>query len=369
MNTILKTLFAVLATTVAIACGNGEKRTNEEKTAASENEVGKSPSDSLLQMIKNHDRAVHLMEDTWMRDPFIALAPDGNYYLSATRQNESFPDSTASMEFWRSPDLVNWKELGVRWKAGDSEFGRAILEKGGNNDRDAMIWAPEIHPINGKWVIVNTSNAGMANLMLTAGEELAPPFIEPFGAGMGRRHDPSIFMDGDQPYLLYKMAAIQPLKKDFSGFSGESINIGPSDRKMGHEGAYIVKVKNKYILFGTAWSTDEMRKGTYNLYYAVADKVSGPYGQRKFAGRFLGHGTPFKDKNGNWWCTAFYNANEPAVKPDEADNMDMGDTAYTINEQGLTLVPLEIKVENDQVIVKALDAAYQKPGDEEVQKF
>ena len=48
------------------------------------------------------------------------------------------------------------------------------------------------------------------------------------------------------------------------------------------------------MLFGTGWSTGQMRRGSYNLYYATADKITGPYSERKFAGRFLGHGTPFK---------------------------------------------------------------------------
>ncbi|MCC4211281.1 family 43 glycosylhydrolase [Leeuwenhoekiella parthenopeia] len=369
MKNILKILFVSVFCTAVIACKNGQDSNYREGLKSKENSIRQSPSDSLIQMINKHDRAIHLMKDTWMRDPFIALCPDGNYYLSATRMTESFPDSIASIEFWRSQDLTNWEKLGVRWRANDSEFGKALLKKAMDNDRQAMIWAPEIHFINGKWIIVNTSNMGMANLMITESDELAPPYIEPFGAELGHRHDPSIFMDDDQPYLVYKMAAIQRLKKDFSGFDGEEINIGPSDRKMGHEGAYIIKVQNKYILFGTAWSTDEMRKGTYNLYYAVSDKVNGPYGKRQFAGRFLGHGTPFKDKNGNWWCTAFYNANEPTLKPHEVENKDMSNTAFTINKQGLTLVPMEIKIENDAVKIKALDPAYQNPGNEEVQNF
>ena len=72
------------------------------------------------------------------------------------------------------------------------------------------------------------------------------------------------------------------------------------------------KIGNKYVHFGTAWSTDRGRQGSYNLYYCTADKITGPYGPRKFAGRFLGHGTPFQDKDGKWWCTAFFNAKRSA---------------------------------------------------------
>jgi arylsulfatase len=322
-----------------------------------------------LSVIDKHDKAVHVMDGIWMRDPFIILHPDGYYYLSCTRQNNNFPKGKAAMQFWRSTDLLNWEDLGVRWEAENSVFGKAILQKGEENNKAGMIWAPEIHFINNKWVIVNTSNQGMANLMISEGAELKGPFTEPFGAEMGRHHDPSIFMDGNQPWLVDKIAEVTPLKKDFSGFDGDPVKIGPSDRKMGHEGAYIIKVEDKYVLFGTAWSTDTMRHGTYNLYYCVADKLIGPYDERKFAGRFLGHGTPFKDKNGNWWCTAFYNANKPPLNPEEAKTMELSDTAYTINKQGLTLVPMDINYEEGTVKVTVLDENYALPGAEEVQKF
>ena len=59
--------------------------------------------------------------------------------------------------------------------------------------------------------------------------------------------------------------------------------------------------------------TGKMRRGSYNLYYATADQIGGPYSERKFVGRFLGHGTPFQDHEGRWWCTAFFNANIPPL--------------------------------------------------------
>jgi arylsulfatase len=112
-----------------------------------------------------------------------------------------------------------------------------------------------------------------------------------------------------------------------------------------------------------------MRKGTYNLYYATADKLTGPYGRRRFAGRFLGHGMPFRDKQGRWWCTAFYNANKPPLSDDQA-HAELADNAYTLNRQGTTLVPLDVTIGPDgDVTVRAKDPRYAKPGPEEVQKF
>ena len=175
--------------------------------------------------------------------------------------------------------------------------------------------------------------------------------------------------DDGTHWLIYGCTQIVPLKPDLSSLAGEPVNIGPSNRKMGHEGCQIIKVGNKYVLFGTAWSTDKLRHGTYNLYYCTADKITGPYGPRQFAGRFLGHGTVFQDDHGKWWSTAFFNANVAPLKPEQLATKDLSDNAYTINRQGLTIVPMDIRVENGDVAVKTLDPAYAKPGPEEVQRF
>ena len=132
----------------------------------------------------------------------------------------------------------------------------------------------------------------------------------------------------------------------------------------------MIKVGGKYVHLGTAWSTDQGRKGSYNLYYCVADTITGPYGPRKFAGRFLGHGTPFKDMNGKWWCTAFFNGNVPPESRDGVVSRNIGDNAKTINEQGVTIVPLDVRVLDDgEVYIRAKDPAYATPGPDEVQQF
>lgn len=130
------------------------------------------------------------------------------------------------------------------------------------------------------------------------------------------------------------------------------------------------KIDGLYVLFGTAWSTDQGRKGTYNLYYCTAEKITGPYGPRRFVGRFLGHGTPFQDKQGRWWCTAFFNANVPPLSRQEIKTKDVSDNAYTINPQGVTIVPLEVKMDDDGTLyIRAKDPDYAAAGPEEVQRF
>jgi arylsulfatase len=326
-----------------------------------------APDADAAQALKARDRAVHLM-DEWMRDPFITLGPDGMYYLSCTRLG-NIAGGVQGIQLWKSDDLLTWEDLGTPWNFKQSSWILDALMPSTEKD-PFWLWAPEIMFLDGHWVGVHTTNRQMGNLIVSQGADIRGPYTEPMGKACGHRHDPSIFTDDDgSRWLVYNCAKILPLKPDFSGFAGPEVDIGPSNRKLGHEGCLILKIGEKYVLFGTAWSTDSMRHGTYNLYYCTADKVTGPYGPRKFAGRCLGHGTIFQDKEGNWWCTAFLNGTPvPADSPKL--QLALPDTAYTLNRQGLTLVPMEVRILDDgDVSVRALDPDYAKPGPEEVQKF
>jgi xylan 1,4-beta-xylosidase len=328
--------------------------------------------------LRAHDRAVHVFHD-WMRDPYIMIGPDGDYYLTCTQLPDSVDGRSVvphGMALYRSPDLAEWEFLGYRYSLEDSgnfeDYQAGLQERMdriGQPDH-LKLWAPEIYFINDRWVITHTSNVRRGNLAVTRGSRLEPPF-DSWGAAFGHNHDPALFQDTDGSlWLISRCTQIQEIEPDLSGFKGEPIAIGPSNRRMGHEGAYIRKLFNRYVLFGTAWSTDQPRKGTYNLYYCISDTLEGPYDERKFAGRYLGHGTPFQDKLGRWWCTAFFNANQPPIPREDAAGFDASEDAYTVNRQGLTLVPLDIKrTESGTILIQPKDPAYASPGPEEVQCF
>ena len=172
--------------------------------------------------------------------------------------------------------------------------------------------------------------------------------------------------------MIWGATQIAPLNSDFSDFTAAPVAIGPSGdtSRMGHEGCLMRKIDGKYVLFGTGWSTSEMRKGSYNLYYATADSITGPYSERKFAGRFLGHGTPFQDREGQWWSTAFYNGNVPPISRDGVQQRDLSETAQTINQRGTTLVPLDVQTLHDGTLhIRAKVADYAVPGPDEAQSF
>ena len=344
--------------------------------------------------LKSHDRALYIKAG-WIRDPYITLGPDGFYYLTGTQPNEGDPRESinpyniglgdqsivgAQVRLWRSRDLIQWESLGPIFTVDDTmkaSRGKKIAKR--------LIWAPEVHWLpnlgdEGRWALVHCPKAH-SSLVLSSGRELKGPWTHPMNGKMGSRHDPSLFTDDDgSRYLLWGNTFVAPLSDELTRFTGEPVRIdpagtrpGPDGRpinRIGHEGATMIKVGGKYVHLGTAWSTDQGRRGSYNLYYCVADNINGPYGTRKFAGRFLGHGTPFQDKDGKWWCTAFFNGNVPPVERQGINQRDLSENAQTINEQGVTIVPLDVRVLDDgEVFIRAKDPAYAMPGPDEAQAF
>lgn len=356
-----------------------------------------SNADALVQRIAAHDSAIHILDD-WIRDPYIYLADDGYYYLTGTTvqpndpreqaepYNTGLPASSSenqtsssivgySIRVWRSADLANWTYLGTPFVLDQGYWAQEDPAAFANTPKeDWHLWAPELYKVNGKWIYVHTTPApvkGGANLVMTSAQDMTGPFTFPLAKAMRGKHDPSLFQDEDGSwYLLWGNTNIVALRPGFAGISGEPKRIDPSNRKIGHEGATLRKIGDKYVHFGTAWSTDKMRKGSYNLYYCTSDSPMGNYGPRQFAGRFLGHGTPFQDKQGRWWCTAFYNANVPPLDDSGIQTRDLSETAQTINEKGTTLVPLEVRVlEDGEIFIRAKDPRYRNPGPDEAQGF
>ena len=342
--------------------------------------------------IKAHRQAIHL-DDTWVRDPYIILAPDGWYYHTGTTQEASLRVTAETqantglrqtslvgwhVRVWRSRDLIAWESMGSPASLKDS-----IWYEAARNTFDSVpehLWrirAPELHLVNGQWAIVFTTPAPLAptvgaSLLLSSGGELRGPWSNPLGTRIGPRPDPSLFRDDDGTWwMIWGATTIAPLKSDLSDYAGPAVEIHPSGAfsRIGHEGCTMLKIFGRYVLFGTGWSTWQMRKGSYNLYYATASQVTGPYGERKFAGRFLGHGTPFEDKQGRWWCTAFFNANVPPLPSGGIEERDLSATAQTINPHGLTIVPLSVRLVDGDVEVRALDPRYSTPGPDELEKF
>ncbi len=354
--------------------------------------------ETIAQGLKTRDRALYIKAG-WIRDPYITLGPDDFYYLTGTQPDENDPREASDpyniglagtsivgehVRVWKSKDLIRWEPLGDTFSVKDSlsfaGTGNTKNRKKKNPEPPRLIWAPEVHWLGDRWALVHCPRQ-VASFALTEGAQLKGPWTHPMGNRLGSLHDPSLFQDEDGTrYLLWQNTFIAPLNRELTDYAAPPVRIDPAGtrpgpdgtviNRIGHEGATMIKVGGKYVHLGTAWSTDQGRKGSYNLYYCVADKITGPYGPRRFAGRFLGHGTPFQDRDGKWWCTAFFNGNVPPLPRDAVETRDLSENAQTINEQGVTIVPMDVRLlDNGDVWIRAIDPAYATPGPDEAQSF
>jgi len=367
-----------------------ERRSSFRRPADDGHQVNYVDAEAVRAGLKSHDRALYI-KTGWIRDPYIILGPDDHYYLTGTQPNPVDPREAADshniglgersivgehVRVWRSKDLIEWEYLGEPFSLNDTYHVKSL----GKTPTKRLLWAPEVHWLGDRWALVHCP-AAVWSFALSGGAKIEGPWTHPMERRLGRRHDPSLFQDDDGTwYLLWGSTLLAPLSKDFSRYTAEPVRIDPAGTRpgpngeaisrIGHEGATMRKIGDKYVNFGTAWSTDQMRKGSYNLYYCTATKITGPYGPRKFAGRFLGHGTPFRDKRGRWWCTAFFNANVLPLPREGIESRDLGEDAQTINRQGVTIVPLDVRVlDSGDIHIRAKDSAYATLGPEEVQQF
>jgi len=156
-----------------------------------------------LATIARHDRAIHL-HDTWVRDPYIILGPDGYYYYTGTTQmpeQERTADATHNtglgpkslvgwqVRVWRSRDLVAWESLGSPYTLKDGTWyqteGSLFAEVPQEQWR---IWAPELHFIDGRWAVIHTTPQPLAPrvgaaLSFSSGREVRAPGPIPWARG------------------------------------------------------------------------------------------------------------------------------------------------------------------------------------------
>ena len=65
-----------------------------------------------------------------------------------------------------------------------------------------------------------------------------------------------------------------------------------------------------------------------------------------------------------------FNANVPPEPLNGIQQRNLGDNARTINEQGVTIVPLDVHVlDNGDIYIRAKPAEYATPGPDEAQTF
>jgi len=246
-------------------------------------------------------------------DPHVILVDD-TYYAYATTNG-----SSVNIRAMRSPDLVNWEELGdalpalPKWSALNSGY----------------TWAPGVMQIEDQFVmyyVARDKEIDRQCIGVATSAEPGGPFTDPNEEAMicqgdlGGSIDAYPFRDDDAKlYLLWKNDGnccnlevalwVQELSSDGLALVGEPVKLIVRDQPWERpliENPAMVKHNEKYYLFysGNWWESHE-----YAVGYAVCETIKGPCEKPlnelwfKFKAPVMGPGGEafFTDPKGNLW--------------------------------------------------------------------
>jgi len=241
-----------------------------------------------------------------MRDPSVTLGGDGAYYLVGTLDGYGYHKPEGGVKLWRSTDLQTWSDVGFiwRWEGMGYDFGKNIAE----------LWAPEI-----RWVerdktyylavsVMERGVGGKSWLYRSKTGKAEGPYENVTGSYLVTGIDGFPFEDDDGLYFLWGGGNIARLNAARSGFEGPVRRLVDVDGDhVGYEGNGLIKVNGVYFLTGAEWNGPLRTHGTYDMMYGTATSLFGPYSQRRIAVPHGGHGTAFRDKDGQYWYTMFGN--------------------------------------------------------------
>lgn len=293
--------------------------------------------------------------DHWMRDTWVTLGDDGYYYMTGTTADPRRVfdgqlhcwDWNDGLYLFRSENLEDWEEMGLIWSmetdgtwqkhpkvfAENEKYPKKSLNGDPMENRFLAVWAPELHYIKSQqnWFIVaclNDSESGKGSFVLrsTTGRPEGP-YVNIAANEEGPIYnniDGSLFEDEDGTvYFVGHNHFIARMKNDMSGFAEPIRRLDEQnyDPEPYIEGAFIFRHDNKYHLMQAIWShkladgtesynpqvDDNKTRYSYDCVIASADNIYGPYSRRYNAITGGGHNNLFKDKNGEWWATIFFN--------------------------------------------------------------
>ena len=236
-----------------------------------------------------------------IRDPYICLGPDGNYYLTGTTGAPDWWHVNEGVRIWKSSNLVTWEPLGLVWS----------FEKDGTwqdvRDGKRALWAPEIHFINGTYWIPYSMNYGGTGLLKSESGKAEGPYVDVTkDSPLTDQIDPSLFQEDDGTvYFIFQNGKIARMNEDMTGLVETPKLLPPTNHPhVGFEGATIFKHDGRYHLI-CADFRGAGNASPYDSMIASSDSLFGPYGERYIAIPQAGHNMIFKDKEGQLWSTIF----------------------------------------------------------------
>lgn len=237
----------------------------------------------------------------WIRDTSITRGHDGNLYMTGTSGNMD------AIHLWRSGDGSRFEYVKAVYRLDGSDAGLWY-----NQAKGRLLWAPEIHYLNGAYYIAWCVNLklGMGLLKSTTGRPEGPyvPTYDGNRAFISPNIDASLFTDDDgTPYFVWQGRYVRKMNRDLSGFAGERVELLTVDgEQVGYEGIFLRKIGKWYVVLAAEWNGGGNREdGTYDMMYSVSRNLMGPYTRRRVGVPHAGHSTLFQDR-GNRWHLAFF---------------------------------------------------------------
>ena len=239
----------------------------------------------------------------WIRDTFIMLGHDGNYYLTGTSGNMD------GINLWRTPDLKHFEFIKQVWTP-DKDPAKWY-----NRAPNRLFWAPELHYINSTYWIafcISVGDQGKNGVLKSTSGMPEGPYELAFqeNRGVDENIDPSMFQDTDgSVYYVWQDGLICKFNASMTGFDSEPRKILTTDgQRVGYEGAELVKIGAWYVLTCAEWNGGSNHSdGTYDMMYSCSKSLAGPWKPRRVAVPHAGHGALFKDKSGRWMASFFGN--------------------------------------------------------------
>ncbi|MCX7012791.1 MAG: family 43 glycosylhydrolase, partial [Candidatus Sumerlaeota bacterium] len=242
-------------------------------------------------------------EFPWIRDTCVTRGGDGAYYMTGTTGNLD------AVHLWRSRDLQRFEYLAAGFTLDPSDPGLWY-----NKAKNRLLWAPEIHCLNGQYWIAWCVNQqlGMGLLKSRTGRPEGPymPTYEGNRPFLAPRIDASLFVDDDgTPYFVWQGRYIRRLNREMSDFEGEPVELMTVDgEQVGYEGIFLRKIGRWHVVIAAEWNGGGNREdGTYDMMYAVSKSLFGPYSRRRVGVPHGGHSALFQDSAGAWHLSFFGN--------------------------------------------------------------
>lgn len=205
-----------------------------------------------------------------MADPSVIKADDGYFYIYGTGK---------MIPVWKSLDLVNWIDCG---NAFTPEGAPSFLPDGG-------VWAPDIHYIDGKYVLyysmsywggLETSGVGRAISSSPEGpfKDLGK-LLDYESLGTLNCIDPCLFTDDDGVNWLF-WGSFRGLFMIEMTDDGLEIKPGAEPKVVAgnkYEGVFIEKRNGFYYMFASIDKCCRGANSTYKLVVGRSATIDGPY--------------------------------------------------------------------------------------------